>query len=85
MTTLYIDTCSNMHTVVSHRTGPLYIHSFIIGGLVFCTTLGQDCPLRQIETRVASDGQKLLCSNKCDQQLNSLCQYNFHGMSTPLS
>ena len=26
MTSLYIDTCSNVHTVVSHRTGPLYIH-----------------------------------------------------------
>ena len=26
MLTLYIDTCSNMHTVVSHMTGPLYVH-----------------------------------------------------------
>ena len=39
MSTLYIDTCSNVYTVVSHRTGPLYIKSIYIG----------DCPLRQIE------------------------------------
>ena len=39
MSTLYIDTCSNVYTVVSHRTVPLYIKSLFI----------EDCPLRQIE------------------------------------
>ena len=29
MTTLYIDTCSNMYTVVSHRSGPLYMYIHI--------------------------------------------------------